>query len=461
MSRKSKRRRLRALQEMPPAGLDAGLEFVDDRDAPPFQPAVVARATEVVSPAAGTPQVSVAASTEAVPAPSGARSPAPGVAPEPGAAAVAAAPAAGVATLGETLATAREARGLSIEDASARTRISVKMLRHLENDRFAEFAADAYARGFLRSYGSFLGLDVTALLHRYDVLASRTPAPEPEKWQPEVEPAPEPAAPSRRRQRRTALVAGGALLGLAAVAAAIFGWQRGFLQLRPGAGLQQIEEELRQAHSEAGPAIDPGPRSPGGGDAAAAATDAPTPESRRGEDTAPPAARPAANPLAATVTDLVEEPAPSRPEGVALAPSESSSPERPRADDPSLVLTATARDSCSLRLQVDADARRAQRYLFTVPGESRSWTARQSFRIVARRGDRLELRLNGRPVPVPADGRTIVLDRSTLQTPPEAAPAPSRNRGSTARRPRAGRGRSTATHAGTSAPALQNAAGPP
>ena len=85
-------------------------------------------------------------------------------------------------TLGELLTTAREARGLSIEEASSRTRISTPMLRNLENDRFSEFAAEAYVRGFLRSYGIFLGLDVNMLLRRYEALVGRRVEPAPDVW---------------------------------------------------------------------------------------------------------------------------------------------------------------------------------------------------------------------------------------------------------------------------------------
>jgi hypothetical protein len=86
-----------------------------------------------------------------------------------------------------------------------------------------------------------------------------------------------------------------------------------------------------------------------------------------------------------------------------------------------LVLTVTARDSCSMRLQIDADARHAQRYRFAHVGETRSWSARRSFRVVAQRAAHLEVRLNGKLVRVP-EGRTLVLDRSTLE-PAAARPA--------------------------------------
>jgi hypothetical protein len=133
------------------------------------------------------------------------------------------------------------------------------------------------------------------------------------------------------------------------------------------------------------------------------------------------------------------------------------------ADNMMLVLTATARDTCTLRLQIDADARHAQRYAFTQIGETRSWSAKQSFRLLARNGAQLELRLNGKPMSVPADGRTVVFDRGTLrgETP---AVAPPKSRKSSRRKSRSAA--VTAKPAPAPAPAVpdptpQNAAGPP
>src|SRR4029453_1389880 len=110
----------------------------------------------------------------------------------------------------------------------------------LEKDRWSEFAADAYARGFLRSYGSFLGLDTTQLLAHYESQQGRTPGVEPaqEVWEPAVE-AVQPAPVRQRRQlsRRTRI-----MLGVAASVAVFAGVafllaQRGVLELRPAAGL--------------------------------------------------------------------------------------------------------------------------------------------------------------------------------------------------------------------------------
>jgi transcriptional regulator with XRE-family HTH domain len=61
--------------------------------------------------------------------------------------------------LGSLLTRAREARGLTIEDAERDTRISRRYLQALEAEHFEVIPAPVYARGFLRSYSQYLGLD--------------------------------------------------------------------------------------------------------------------------------------------------------------------------------------------------------------------------------------------------------------------------------------------------------------
>ncbi|HEY5476967.1 MAG TPA: helix-turn-helix domain-containing protein [Tepidiformaceae bacterium] len=81
--------------------------------------------------------------------------------------------------LGLVLIRAREARGLTLEDAERDTRISRRYLQALEAEQFEVIPAPVYARGFLRSYSSYLGLDpqeVLALFPR-DEEASYAPSP--------------------------------------------------------------------------------------------------------------------------------------------------------------------------------------------------------------------------------------------------------------------------------------------
>jgi transcriptional regulator with XRE-family HTH domain len=69
-----------------------------------------------------------------------------------------------VSGIGEQLREARETRGLSLEDAERATRIRAKQLAAMEAGDFSDFASLAQARGFLRSYAAFLGLDVETLI---------------------------------------------------------------------------------------------------------------------------------------------------------------------------------------------------------------------------------------------------------------------------------------------------------
>ncbi|OGR48112.1 MAG: hypothetical protein A2X40_06405 [Elusimicrobia bacterium GWC2_65_9] len=63
------------------------------------------------------------------------------------------------AEIGAILRAARLQRGLSLEDVASQTRISKRFLEAMENDRFDEFAAIVYLRGFLKGYCDHLGVD--------------------------------------------------------------------------------------------------------------------------------------------------------------------------------------------------------------------------------------------------------------------------------------------------------------
>lgn len=71
--------------------------------------------------------------------------------------------------LGETLRRARTARGITLEDAERVTRIPRKYLEALELENFGILPAPVYARGFLRSYAAYLGLEAADLLPFFPV----------------------------------------------------------------------------------------------------------------------------------------------------------------------------------------------------------------------------------------------------------------------------------------------------
>jgi cytoskeleton protein RodZ len=68
-----------------------------------------------------------------------------------------------MATIGEQLRQARESRKLTIKQVTQATRLRAHYLQAMEDDDFSAMPSVAQARGFLRLYADFLGLDIDAL----------------------------------------------------------------------------------------------------------------------------------------------------------------------------------------------------------------------------------------------------------------------------------------------------------
>ena len=71
-------------------------------------------------------------------------------------------------TLGSLLGEARKARGVTLEQAAAATRIRIRHLAALEEDRLAELPAPVYVRGYLRTYAGYLEIDADALVDVFE-----------------------------------------------------------------------------------------------------------------------------------------------------------------------------------------------------------------------------------------------------------------------------------------------------
>lgn len=74
------------------------------------------------------------------------------------------------ATVGERIAAVREQRGMSIEQASARTRIRPSVLYGIEADDYSSCGGTVYARGHIRTLARTLGMDEARLLEDFDRL---------------------------------------------------------------------------------------------------------------------------------------------------------------------------------------------------------------------------------------------------------------------------------------------------
>ena len=75
--------------------------------------------------------------------------------------------------IGHILREARENKGLTLEEVQAKIRINVRFLAALESGQYDVLPTPVHARGFLRNYARFLGLDPQPLLDRYLTVQSR------------------------------------------------------------------------------------------------------------------------------------------------------------------------------------------------------------------------------------------------------------------------------------------------
>lgn len=71
-------------------------------------------------------------------------------------------------TLGERMKKNREDRRLSLQEVSKSTKIQVKYLEYLEDGEYAKLPADVYVKGFLRSYGIFMGMNEAMLIKQFE-----------------------------------------------------------------------------------------------------------------------------------------------------------------------------------------------------------------------------------------------------------------------------------------------------
>lgn len=102
-------------------------------------------------------------------------------------------PEAGSGSPGTVLRRCREFHGISLEEASDTTKIGISHLKALENDQIREFANQAYLKGFLRIYATYLGLNSEDVARMYGKLFGvQGEKPDPTRASPSI------ATPPRR-----------------------------------------------------------------------------------------------------------------------------------------------------------------------------------------------------------------------------------------------------------------------
>jgi len=84
-------------------------------------------------------------------------------------------------SIGNVFREARNRRKIDLSEVEAATRIRVRYLRAIENEEWDVLPGGVYTRGFIRTYGGYLGLDGERLAddYRKNVEGGRRPGPEP------------------------------------------------------------------------------------------------------------------------------------------------------------------------------------------------------------------------------------------------------------------------------------------
>jgi cytoskeleton protein RodZ len=289
------------------------------------------------------------------------------------------------ASLGTYLRSLREAKGSSLEDMARSTRVGIRHLEALEEERLVDLPSPVFVRGFIRAYCSFLRESPDTALTRYQDLAGERAA---------LEAA---SAPPRVGNSR---VGGSLIVGIALLL--VLGIGLIVLNLtvnRPGTtdvAVTKSESPGAMAPAAPTPAA-PAPKAP-----AAPAAPAQTPEPSRPAAPAAPSPPPAAAPVT-----------PSTPTPPSAAPSVA-----PKPIPGSQRLVIKAVEPTWIRVQTD-EGRVAEELL--PAGASREWTADRRFLVTIGNAGGVEVTLNGRSLP-PLGAKGTVIQRLELpQLPPSGS----------------------------------------
>ncbi|MCZ6904391.1 MAG: helix-turn-helix domain-containing protein, partial [Acidobacteria bacterium] len=81
-------------------------------------------------------------------------------------------------SFGENLRREREMRGVDLREIADATRINLRFLEAVENEKFGALPGGVFNRGFIRSYARYLGLDEEKILGEYELANGSEVTPE-------------------------------------------------------------------------------------------------------------------------------------------------------------------------------------------------------------------------------------------------------------------------------------------
>lgn len=277
-------------------------------------------------------------------------------------------------SVGERLGKEREQRGLSIEEVAAATKIQPKFIQALEENRFEDFPASVFAKGFLKAYASYLKLDAEELVELYKKQFNQQTPQKPLAKEGrvgsllEVEALP---AGYKRRSRRPlkVFILILFLLSLSWGGLYVYGrWQS--LQKPPEIQKQdQKQGESKKVSPQMAPGRQGGPSASRGG--------------------------------ATTSGALPQGGAPERRAEAPLPP------EQKTPDTGTLLLSITVLENTWMRVEIDGKERRE---MFLKAGQSRDLQAKEGFSLTVGNVKGVRARLNGKSVALPPGQDNVLRD---------------------------------------------------
>jgi cytoskeleton protein RodZ len=218
--------------------------------------------------------------------------------------------------IGELLRNAREARGLSLDEIEAATRIRRRYLEAMEAEAFDQLPGPAYVKGFVRTYATHLGLAADDLAGMYPDLRTGGVS----RGFP-VEVRITPAMPSSRARRIVTTIAAALVIGLVALAYVLYGQIRQFA-VTPPPGTPGAATSTRAPARTGTPGSAPATPAPGGATGSASTSGpAGAPQSTQGNP-APTGTKPSPSAPPAGAPGTAVTPAPGTPgqAGVLIGP---------------------------------------------------------------------------------------------------------------------------------------------
>jgi len=277
-------------------------------------------------------------------------------------------------SLGGYLHALREAKGSSLEDMARSTRVGVRHLEALEEERLADLPSPVFVRGFIRAYCGFLREAPQEALRHYEALAGERAT---------AQAANAPPRP-RTTWANSSVLVGLALLVILAIALIMI----------------NLTVKRTGGTSVAAPKME---------------LDAPAPSSAPASKAAAPATLPAQAPRPAPPPTAAVAQSPAAPAGTpAVTPAPTPAPAVVKSGSGPQRLLIKAVEPTWIRVQPDEG--RATEELLPA-GASREWSAERRFLVTIGNAGGVELALNGKVLP-PLGPKGTVIQRLELPQAP-------------------------------------------